>query len=152
MNLHSGDVMNLHMTYDGATLTWTITDAKTGKTFTKSVVIDIQALTGNTAFVGFTGGSGGLTAVQDVLTWTFTPGSGSGGTLMITTGSLPNGQVNVPYNATLAASGGTTPYTWSLTSGTLPAGLTLNASTGTISGTPTTKWDLLHHSARAGLP
>ncbi len=57
--------------------------------------------------------------------------------LNITTTSLPNGQVGTPYNVTLAATGGTTPYTWSLTSGTLPAGLSLNASTGAITGTPT---------------
>jgi Putative Ig domain len=58
-------------------------------------------------------------------------------TLAITTASFPNGQINVAYTTTIAASGGTTPYTWSLTSGTLPAGLTLNAATGVISGTPT---------------
>ena len=58
-------------------------------------------------------------------------------TLAITTASLPNGQVGVAYNTTLAASGGTTPFTWSVTSGTLPAGLSLNASTGAIMGTPT---------------
>jgi hypothetical protein len=57
--------------------------------------------------------------------------------LNIATTSLPNGQVGTPYSATLAATGGTTPYTWSLTSGTLPAGLALNASTGAIAGTPT---------------
>ncbi len=58
-------------------------------------------------------------------------------TLAITTTSLPSGQVGTAYSATLAASGGTSPYSWSLTSGTLPAGLTLNAATGAISGTPT---------------
>ncbi len=58
-------------------------------------------------------------------------------TLAITTSSLPNGQINVAYSTTLAASGGTTPYTWSLTSGTLPTGLSLNTATGVISGTPT---------------
>src|SRR5258706_3496456 len=57
--------------------------------------------------------------------------------LSITTSSLPNGQVNTAYSTTLAATGGTTPYTWSLTSGTVPAGLTLNAATGAITGTPT---------------
>lgn len=56
--------------------------------------------------------------------------------LTITT-TLPGGTVNSPYNATLAASGGATPITWSITVGSLPAGLTLNASTGMISGTPT---------------
>jgi len=50
-------------------------------------------------------------------------------TLAITTSSLPSGQVGTAYSATLVATGGTTPYTWSLTSGTLPAGLNLNAST-----------------------
>jgi Putative Ig domain len=58
-------------------------------------------------------------------------------TLAITTTSLPNGQVGVAYSTSLAATGGTTPYTWSLTSGTLPTGLSLNASTGAITGTPT---------------
>ncbi|MGO9437348.1 MAG: beta strand repeat-containing protein [Terracidiphilus sp.] len=57
--------------------------------------------------------------------------------LSITTISLPNGLVGSSYSATLAATGGTTPYSWSLTSGSLPAGLTLNAATGTISGIPT---------------
>src|ERR1019366_7722010 len=58
-------------------------------------------------------------------------------TLKITTASLANGQVGTPYSQTLAATGGTVPYTWSLASGTLPGGLTLNPSTGLISGTPT---------------
>ena len=56
--------------------------------------------------------------------------------LIITTSTLPNGRIGVAYSTTLAASGGTTPYTWSLTSGTLPIGLSLDASTGAISGTP----------------
>ncbi|MEK6321795.1 MAG: Ig domain-containing protein [Acidobacteriota bacterium] len=58
--------------------------------------------------------------------------------LVLTTTSLPNGTVNVSYSATLAASGGVTPYIWSIAGGSLPAGLTLNSSTGAISGTPTT--------------
>jgi hypothetical protein len=54
----------------------------------------------------------------------------------VTTTSLPNGTQNAAYSATLTASGGTTPYTWSIFAGTLPAGLTLTSSTGVISGTP----------------
>jgi hypothetical protein len=50
---------------------------------------------------------------------------------------LPSGGENSAYSATLAASGGTTPYTWSLSSGQLPAGLTLASSSGLISGIPT---------------
>jgi Putative Ig domain len=57
--------------------------------------------------------------------------------LMITTATLPNGEVGVAYSATLAATGGTLPYSWLLTSGTLPMGLFLDASTGAMSGTPT---------------
>jgi len=56
--------------------------------------------------------------------------------LTITTASLPNGSVGTAYSGTLAATGGTAPYIWSITSGSLPAGLSLNGST--ISGTPTT--------------
>jgi hypothetical protein len=55
----------------------------------------------------------------------------------ITTSSLPNGTVAVTYSQTLAATGGTSPYTWTITAGTLPAGLSLSSS-GIISGTPTT--------------
>ena len=56
--------------------------------------------------------------------------------LSVATGSLQNGTVNVSYNQQLAASSGTPPYTWSLTTGALPIGLTLNSSNGVISGTP----------------
>ena len=56
--------------------------------------------------------------------------------LVITTTSLPNGTVGSAYNATLTATGGTAPYTWALASGTLPNNVTLNAATGTLSGTP----------------
>ncbi len=60
------------------------------------------------------------------------------GALVITTTSLPQGTVSVAYAATLGAAGGVPPYTWSIASGTLPDGLSLNAGTGLISGTPTT--------------
>jgi len=56
--------------------------------------------------------------------------------LSITTASLPNGQIGVAYSQTLTATGGTLPYTWSIV-GALPTGLSLNAATGIISGTPT---------------
>ena len=56
--------------------------------------------------------------------------------LMITTAALPGGELGVAYATTLAARGGTAPYSWSIISGTLPAGLSLNESTGAIQGTP----------------
>jgi hypothetical protein len=55
----------------------------------------------------------------------------------VTPTPLPTGTVNVAYSATLAATNGVTPYAWSISVGTLPAGLALNASTGAITGTPT---------------
>ena len=55
----------------------------------------------------------------------------------ITTSTLAVGQAQVPYGAVIAATGGTSPYTFSVSSGTLPAGLTIAGSTGLISGTPT---------------
>ena len=57
--------------------------------------------------------------------------------LVVTTTSLPHAVQNQPYSQTLQATGGTTPYTWSVLSGSLPAGITLSPS-GVLSGTPTT--------------
>ncbi|MFC4066547.1 S8 family serine peptidase [Actinoplanes subglobosus] len=48
---------------------------------------------------------------------------------------LPDALTGRPYRATLRATGGVGPYTWSVTGGALPAGLTLSAA-GTVSGTP----------------
>jgi len=51
--------------------------------------------------------------------------------------TLPNGTVGTLYDQTVSGSGGAAPYTFAVTSGNLPTGLTLNSSTGQISGTPT---------------
>lgn len=52
--------------------------------------------------------------------------------------ALPNGTVGTAYSETVSATGGTAPYTFSVSSGALPTGLVLNPATGDISGTPTT--------------
>jgi len=55
--------------------------------------------------------------------------------VVITSGNV-SGNVLTTFSQTLAATGGTPPYTWSVSSGTLPAGLQLNSTTGVISGSP----------------
>ncbi|MBU1778189.1 putative Ig domain-containing protein, partial [Patescibacteria group bacterium] len=56
----------------------------------------------------------------------------------ITTASLPNGYVNSTYSQTVLAINCVAPYTWSIISGSLPNGFSLNPNTGVISGTPAT--------------
>ncbi len=75
VNLHSGDVMNVHMTYDGTTLAMTITDATVGKSFTTSWALNIPSVVGaSSAYAGFTAGTGASTAIQEILTWTYASG------------------------------------------------------------------------------
>jgi len=97
---------------------------------TPGVVTDAQLDSPNRLL--FTGGTGGTGTGG---------GTNGGGTtvapLAVSTSALPGGTVGVGYSQTLTASGGTAPYTWALSSGTLPAGLTLNPSTGSIAGSPT---------------
>ncbi|HEX6737123.1 MAG TPA: choice-of-anchor D domain-containing protein, partial [Vicinamibacteria bacterium] len=65
--LRSNDVFYVHLGYDGAILSWTITNARTGARFEAQAAIDIPAAIGGpAAYAGFTGGTGGLTATQDV--------------------------------------------------------------------------------------
>ena len=59
-------------------------------------------------------------------------------TLTLSVTASSNTQVGVAYSQTSAVSGGTSPYAFAISAGSLPAGLTLNISTGTVSGTPTT--------------
>jgi hypothetical protein len=72
INLHSGDRMNAHIAYDGETLTLTLTDLVTLATWSQPFAIDIPSTVGgNTAYVGFTAGTGGSSATQQILNWTF---------------------------------------------------------------------------------
>jgi len=75
VNLHSGDTLHAHLTYDGTTLILTLSDTVTGASFTTSKAINIPATVGgNSAYVGFTAGTGGATAVQQIATWTYSSG------------------------------------------------------------------------------
>lgn len=70
---------------------------------------------------------------------TVAPGNSGnhGHALAISTTSLPSGTAGAAYSAGLAATGGSPAYTWSITSGQLPGGMTLDVASGVISGTPT---------------
>jgi hypothetical protein len=71
INLHSGDPFAVHITYDGTNLTLTLTDSSTLGTWSYSWPINIPSTVGgNTAYVGFTAGTGALTSTQNVLSWT----------------------------------------------------------------------------------
>ncbi len=73
VNLHSGNPLHAHITYDGTTLSLTLTDTVTLATFSTSTVINIAAVVGaNTAYAGFTAGTYEATANQSVLNWTYT--------------------------------------------------------------------------------
>ncbi len=68
-------------------------------------------------------------------------GSSQPSPLTISTASLPNGTLELPYSQTIQASGGVGPYAWTVSAGALPQNLTLSSSendTVTISGTPET--------------
>ena len=72
INLHSGDTFNAQLAYNGSTLTVMITDTVTGASGTQYYSVDIPTMVGGpTAYVGFTGSTGGLTAIQDILNWTY---------------------------------------------------------------------------------
>jgi hypothetical protein len=72
----------------------------------------------------------GLTATKG-----FTVTIGAAALTITGTRQLPNATLNVPYSQQLSATGGSAPYNWSANG--LPKGLTINSSTGLISGTPT---------------
>ena len=73
VSLHSGDPMLAHVTYDGTTLIMNLSDQVTHKAYTLSKAINIPQMVGaSTAYVGFTGGTGGLSSTQKLLNWTYT--------------------------------------------------------------------------------
>lgn len=91
---------------------------------------------------------GGSTQLMPTAAGTYTYALTCGGTItgfatltvpamVATTASLPDGVVGATYSQTLTEQNGLAPFTWSVASGSLPAGLSLDASTGAITGTPT---------------
>jgi Domain of unknown function (DUF1929)/Chitobiase/beta-hexosaminidase C-terminal domain/PKD domain len=140
IDLHSGDVFKVHMTYDGTNLAMTITDATTAAKFSITWPVNIPSTVGaNTAFAGFTGGTGGLTANQNILSWTMSSGTGGGGTVATPTFSPAAGTYGSAQTVTIsdATSGSSIYYT---TNGSTPTtGSTLYTAPITVSATETVK-------------
>jgi hypothetical protein len=86
--------MAVHMTYDGTTLTMTISDAVVNKSFTYSWPVNIPATVGSDfAYVGFTGGTGGESASQKIESWTWVstaPAVSQQWTIVTTSETVPN--------------------------------------------------------------
>jgi hypothetical protein len=72
IQLHSGDTFKVQLSYNGTNLSLTITDTVTAATFTTAFPVNISGTVGGTtAYVGFTGGTGGATAIQQIVQWTY---------------------------------------------------------------------------------
>ncbi|HLY60756.1 MAG TPA: putative Ig domain-containing protein [Terriglobia bacterium] len=132
----------------GATVLWNGTAQTTtvvSSTQLKITVTSTMDATVGTAKVSvFTPGRNGGTSMVSLFTinpaptttTTTTTTNTTPGPLAITTSSLPMGTTGTAYSATIAATGGTPPYTFVVYSGALPAGLAMTSG-GAISGTPT---------------
>jgi uncharacterized delta-60 repeat protein len=125
----------------GGTLTYALALA-TGSTLpagltlnpATGVISGTPTATGNSTFT-IQATSGTCTGSQ---TYTLTAGTFTCPTdFAVAVGNLPPAVIGTPYTGNFTATGGTAPYTYSLASGTLPAGLSLSAS-GNVTGTPAT--------------
>lgn len=133
IDLHSGDVFDVHMIYDGASLAMTITDTVTKAVFTHTWTIDIPATIGATsAYAGFTGGTGGITATQNILTWTLgpTPVVGFAPPAPIDFPDTTTGTPTAPITVTVTNSGGAPLHISSVTiTGTNPTDFAVASNT-----------------------
>jgi large repetitive protein len=120
-----------------------------GLNFTNTMTVLFNGTPLSTAFVSATrltavappalfasSGNSALISVRTTDNFTTAAVSIALSTVQITTASLPQATGLQPYSAKLAATGGTSPYLWSASG--LPSGLSVNAQTGDITGTPTT--------------
>jgi hypothetical protein len=157
INLHSGDVMDAHVVYDGTNLTMTLTDTVTGNSAVEVFHVNLPSVVGgSTAYFGFTGGTGGLTVTQNVLSWSYSSGSAIATTtpsisnfsvaanpaaLATTAGQSASAQITITSHAaftspiTLTCSGlpsgascSFTPQTVNLSAGSASTTLTINTS------------------------
>ncbi|SER30994.1 DUF7927 domain-containing protein [Microlunatus flavus] len=112
-----GTVAQTPTTFSGTTTTRTVTGLTPGTAYTFRVAAVNAA------------GTGPASASSAAVTPNASPS--------LTFAAPPSGEVGVAYSRQLTVNDGTGPYTWSVSAGALPAGLTLNTTTGLLSGTPT---------------
>ena len=130
INLHSGDIMDAHMVYNGTDLTMILTDTVTKASVTEVFTVNIPSLVGSTtAYVGFTGGTGGHSSTQNVLTWTYSSSTGTttGAAAAAPVLSLKTGTYEAAQALTITdmTKGATIYYT---TNGTTPTNLSTKYS------------------------
>ncbi len=130
---------SISATDGGPPYSWSAVNLPAGMTFSTSGVLSGTPTATGTASITFSvqdsaGHTG--TASLALVIQSSGSGSGTGGAPSITTGTLPYAAVGAAFQQSLAGSGGTAPYTWSLVSGSLPTGLALS-SAGQITGTAT---------------
>jgi Chitobiase/beta-hexosaminidase C-terminal domain/Legume lectin domain len=137
INMESGDLFTCTITYDGSSLSETLTDTVTKATYSKTYTgINIPSLVGgNTAYVGFGGGTGEATATQNLLSWTYTeqaPGQAGIPTFLPAAGAYLGSQ-----SVTLSSASSGAVICYSTTAGPATNGATSCAS-GTLFTMPVT--------------
>jgi glucose/arabinose dehydrogenase len=133
LDLNSGNAINVWIDYNGTTdkLDVYLSSTNTKPTAVSlSQTIDLAGIIGNSAFAGFSAGTGGLSNNQDILNWQFTTnattGTGTGGTGGTGTGGT--GGTGTGTGGTGTGGTGTTPPTVNFTDFTNTSGLTLNGN------------------------
>jgi hypothetical protein len=129
INMQSGHLMRGTLTYNGTVLTEKVTDTVTGATYTKNYTANIPSLVaGNTAYVGFGGGTGAATATQNLESWTYTVESS--GKAVSPTISPAGGTYSAPQSVRLSSESSGTAICYNTTGSPAP-----NGSNGCASGT-----------------
>ncbi|MGA2889405.1 MAG: chitobiase/beta-hexosaminidase C-terminal domain-containing protein, partial [Terracidiphilus sp.] len=120
IDLHSGDTMDVSVTYNGTILSMIISDLVTGASYSTSWTVNIPSIVGgDAAYAGFTGGTGGLTSSQKILTWVYTTVTN---TLPVATSPIfnpPGGAYSAAQSVSIS-SGSTGATIYYTTNGTTP--------------------------------
>ena len=138
IDLHSDDTMAVQLAYDGTTLSVVINDPVANKTFSTSWPINIpNTVGGTTAYVGFTGGTGGETSSQKIGSWTFVSTNGQATTAPLFSPAAGTYLGTQTVTITDPTAGSSISYTLDGTTPATTAGGSTVAYTGPITVTAT---------------